>query len=127
MKRWTARTLASVLLAFVMLLVAESPAFAALSCNNFVVASGNTFSVCVEKINNGYNAVVYHGYGPLYIVDFNLATNEGQYGDYGEFYIAAGQTRTYFFAVGYKQWAYTLVYWRSGSPYFSPMFSPVVY
>ena len=109
-----------------MLLVWTTPAFAAPSCNGFVIASGNTFSVCVEKINNGYNAFAYHGSGPTYLVDFNLETDTGTYGDYGAFYISAGETRTFFFAVGYKQWAYVHLYWRAGSPEFPPMFSPVV-
>lgn len=127
MKRLKARILASFLAALVLLLVSATPAFAAESCNGFVIASGNTFTVCIEKINNGYNARATHNSGPTYLVDFNLATNEGTYGDNGAFYISAGETRTYFFAVGYKQWAQVLLYWRAGSPYFSPMFSPVAY
>jgi hypothetical protein len=125
-KRWKARILASLLAALVLLQISATPAFATPTCNDFVIASDNWFRVCIEQINNGYNALAYHGSGPTYLVDFNLATNEALYGDNGAFYISAGEWRTYFFAVGYKNWAQTILLWRAGSPYFDPMYSPCV-
>jgi hypothetical protein len=124
-KLWKSRILSTVLATSALLLVWATPALAAPACNGFVIASGNTFTVCIEKINNGYNATATHESGPTYLVDFNLDTNEGTFGDEGAFLIGPGQQRTYFFAVGFKQWAQVKLYWRSGSPEFPPMFSPV--
>jgi hypothetical protein len=104
-------------------LVWTTPAFAWSGCNIFVVESGNSFEVCIDKRDNGYDARVAH-YGPTYLIDFNLLLSNGnQVGDAGNFYISNGEVKTYFFATGYYTWAQVLVYWRSGSPYFSPMFS----
>jgi hypothetical protein len=142
-KAWVARALAGLLVASALALGSVAPASAATNpwpsattntssstnfwyCNNWTGNFGY-FRVCIDATNNGYNALVYHAYGPTYTVDFNLATSTGTYGDSGAFSIAAGQTRTYFFAVGYKSWAYVILYWRAGSPYFSPLPSPEVY
>jgi hypothetical protein len=82
--------------------------------------------VCIVQINNGYDARVIHEAGPTYLVDFNLVTSDGRYGDLGPFWISGGDPqRTYFFAVGYKAWAQVFLYWRSGQPEFSPLYSPV--
>jgi hypothetical protein len=131
-----ARALAGLLAALALALSVAAPASAATKrsstntstntwyCNDFVGSYGE-FLVCIDAVNNGYNALVYHFRGPTYTVDFNLATSTGTYGDQGAFSIAAGQTRTYFFAVGYKSWAQVLLYWRAGNPYFSHLYSPI--
>jgi hypothetical protein len=86
----------------------------------------NTFTVCIVQMGNGYDARVIHERGPTYLVDFNLSTSDGVYGDEGPFWISGGDPqRTYFFAVGLKQWAQVYLFWRAGSPEFSPLYSPV--
>jgi hypothetical protein len=115
-KRWKARILSSFLAASVLVLAAASPALATQYCNVF---DGNwgRMTVCIENVNSGYDAWAYHDWGPTYLVDFNLdCQGSGYFGDAGAFSIAAGQLRTYFFAVGNKPACQVLLFWRSGSP-----------
>ncbi|MFB6520685.1 hypothetical protein [Streptomyces sp. NPDC056401] len=57
--------------------------------------------LCVEHINNGYNASYTKSGGATIKADFNLRCKIGsRFGDNGAFYVSAGERRTYFFAVG---------------------------
>ena len=127
MKRWKRRALSTVLAVFALTLVWTTPAFAR-TCNYYYVGeTGSSFAVCITKINNGYDAYLEEaaGQGATYLVDFNLETPNGYVGDQGPFYISPGQTKTYFFATGYFDWAYVRVYWRANYSWFPPMDSPV--
>jgi hypothetical protein len=95
-------------------------------CNVF---DGNwgRMTVCIENVNNGYNATAYHDFGATYTVDFNLdCQSSGYFGDEGAFSLAGGQLRSYFFAVGNKPACQVLLFWRAGSPQWttSPLWSP---
>jgi hypothetical protein len=126
-KRWKARTLATVLTVLTLLVVWTIPAYATSHCFGHVIGDlSNTFTVCIVQMGNGYDARVIHEAGPQYLVDFNLATNTGWVGDEGPFWISGGDPqRTYFFNTGPKQWARVYLFWRAGSPEFSPLYSPV--
>ena len=130
-----ARALAGLLGVLALTLSVAAPASAAVKhsaatntwyCNPYKGNFGQ-LTVCIDATNNGYNARVDHASGPDYTVDFNLITSDGTYGDYGNFTLTAGQSKTYFFAVGYKVAAQVNLYWRVGSkgPYFDALGSPV--
>jgi hypothetical protein len=73
-------------------------------------------SVCVRRINNGYDARYTNRGGYAEFVNFNLVTPQGTYGDRGPFWTNPGETRTYFFAVGDKGCqVYVNLYDRAGS------------
>lgn len=122
MKRLKTRVLSTLLATLVLQLVWTTSAFATFSCGlHFVNGDPNNyFYVCIDKRDNGYDAMVQHPAGPTYLVDFNLARSGGApIGDAGNFYVSAGPTQhTYFFATGYFTWAQVLLYWRSGAPEF---------
>lgn len=131
MKRWVARTLATLLASSVLTLAAASSASATMYCNVF---DGNwgRMTVCIENVNSGYNATAYHDYGSTYTVDFNLdCQSAGYFGDLGQFSLTGGELRSYFFAVGNKPACQVLLFWRAGSPQWvgppyppSPLWSP---
>lgn len=127
MKRWKARTLATVLSVATLLLVWTTPALANPLCQYHVLGSENTIMLCIEWVGYGYDARVTHSGGPWYIVDFNLITSDGRYGDEGAFWLGPGETRIYTFSVGCKSWAETWLYWQSGQPEFSPRWSGILW
>jgi hypothetical protein len=81
-------------------------------------------NLCVNERSNGYD-VAFYNRGVRSLVDFNLITSSGRYGDRGAFWSVPGQYNSYFFAVGYKSWAYACLYSRDYK--FSPFCTPVLY
>ncbi|MFB6520686.1 hypothetical protein [Streptomyces sp. NPDC056401] len=79
--------------------------------------------LCVEYINNGYNASFYNLSGQAKHVDFNLICihPEKRFGDNGSFWSNPGTRSTYFFAVGSWGQCYVAMYdYGTGQWYNSP-------
>lgn len=81
-------------------------------------------NVCMQETNNGYD-VAFYNRGVSSLVDFNLITSSGTYGDRGAFWSVPGQYNSYFFSVGYKSWAYACLYSRDYK--FAPFCTPTLY
>ena len=124
MNRWTLLGLAALPALSALVFVWATHPFVTRSCADYVVASGNTFRVCITKNNDGYDASVTHFAGPTYGVELNLITSDGSYAGAGTFYLNAGESWTHTFAVGQKSSAVVRLYWRTRSPAFNPMDSP---
>lgn len=80
-------------------------------------------AICVLQRSNGYDAG-FEG-NVTSTVDFNLVTSSGRYGSSGAFVTRPGQYNSYFFAVGYKSWAYACIYSRDFK--FAPLCTPTLY
>ncbi|MFD7593440.1 hypothetical protein ACFV6D_10460 [Kitasatospora sp. NPDC059812] len=61
---------------------------------------GSAGSFCITGNGDGYNVVYSKWSGNPAYVDFNLVCGSDRYGDDGAFWISAGQSRSYYFAVG---------------------------
>jgi hypothetical protein len=97
-----------------------TPAEAASQCT-----STGAGYLCVNVDPRGYDASYQKTSGSTAHVDFNLVCANGRwFGDEGSFYISAGETRTYTFAVGSQGSCFLkLIDMRTGATWQTPSIS----